>query len=134
MIKDLYNRLEVENTIIPQEFTDTDDVTGETVDIVGFRRIAIAVQLGSLTADGITVTLQGQDEDDNWQDIDNDDLIGDIGNLEEIEAANDEAIHKFGLKTGKYQAVRAVVDADTESGAGDVAVTVLKAKKYDEPV
>jgi len=134
VIKDLYNRLAVENTIIPQEFTDSDEVTGETVDIVGFRRIAIAVQLGSLTDDGITVTLEGQDEEDNWEEIDNDDLIGDIEDLEEIGDSDDETIHKFGLKTGKYQAVRAVVDAATNDGAGDLSVTVLKAKKYDEPV
>lgn len=136
MIKDLANRLEVENTIIPQSFTDTDTATGATVDIVGFRRVAFAVELGSLSAAGITITLQGQDADGDWEDIAETDLISDsaLSDIETIAASDDETIHKFGLKTANYQALRANVDADTDSGAGDLAVSVLKYKKYDEPV
>lgn len=136
MIKDLANRLEIENSIIPQSFTNSDTQDGSIIDIVGFRRVAIAVELGSLSADGITITLRGQLADDSWEDISNDDLISDsdLTDLDTIAFADDEVIHKFGLATADYQAVRVNVDADTDSGAGDLSAVVLKYKKYDEPV
>ncbi len=136
MIKDLANRIEVENTILPQAFTDTDTATGSTIDIVGFRRVAFAVELGALSAAGITITLQGQDTEGSWEDIAEADLVSDsaLSDIETIAADADQTVHKFGLKTADYQALRANVDADTDSGAGDLAVSVLKYKKHDEPV
>lgn len=136
MIKDLANSIVVENTIIPQAFTDTDTATGATVDIVGFREVVFAVELGALSAAGVSITLQGQDQEDSWEAIDSGDLISDsaLTDIETIAADADQTVHKFGLATAKYKAVRANVDADTDSGAGDLAVSVIKSNKYDEPV
>ncbi len=136
MMHDLAHGLEIENTIIPQSFTDTDTETGSDVDITGFRRVAFVVELGSLSAAGITITFEGKDADDNYTELDDDDLVSDdeLSDLEEIAAGDDETVHIFGLKAGGYKAVRAKVDADTESGAGDLAVAVAKMSKYNEPV
>jgi len=136
MIKDLVHRLEVEHTIEPRAFTDSQTADGETVGITGFRRVMFIVSLGAISAAGITITFEGQNIDDSWDVLDDDDLVSDddVADLNEIAADDDETEHTFGLKVGKYKAVRAKVDADTESGAGDLAVLVAKAKKYDEPV
>lgn len=69
MIHDLASDIKIANTILPQAFTDTDTATGSTIDITGFRSVVLAVELGALSADGITVTLQGQDTSGSWEDI-----------------------------------------------------------------
>lgn len=136
MIHDLAQDIKIANTILPQAFTNSDTATGSTVNITGFRSAVFAVELGALSASGISITLQGQDEDGDWEDIDNGDLISDsdITDLDEIAAADDEVIHKFGLATANYQALRANVDADTASGAGELAVSIVAGNYFDEPV
>ncbi len=136
MLHDLVNSLAIENTIIPQSFTNSDTATGADVDITGFRRVAFVVELGSLSAAGISITFEGKDADDAYTELDDDDLISDdaMSDITEIAADADETVHTFGLKTGGYKAVRAKVDADTDSGAGDLSVAVAKMSKYDEPV
>ena len=136
MIHDLASDIKIANTILPQAFTDTDTATGSTIDITGFRSVVLAVELGALSADGITVTLQGQDTSGSWEDIAEADLVSDsaLSDIETIAASDDETVHKFGLATADYQAVRAKVDADTDSGAGDVAVSVIAGNSYNEPV
>jgi len=138
MIKDLVHRLAIEHTVKPQAFADSQGsaLEGASIDIVGFRRIAFAVSLGDISAAGITVTFEGQKEDDNWEAISNDDLISDdnLTDLAEIAEDDDDTIHTFGLAVAEYKAVRAKVDSGTNDGAGDLAVLVMKQKKYDEPV
>lgn len=135
MIRDLVNGLKVEQTVYPQGLlADGADITGESVNIVGFRRVAFAVLVGDYTSGEAAVTLQGQDEDGDWEAIDSGDIIEDISVLADIDNDQEESVLTFGLKTGKYQALRAIVDSGTGDGILDIAIAVLKSSKYNEPV
>ena len=129
MIKDLYNRLEVEEIIKPISLS-TDDTTDEgEVEVNDYRRVAIVVAAGNITAGETSVTIEGDlDDGEGFSAISDDDLIGDFDDMDDDV---DGLVQKVGLKKS-YDKIK--ITLDHSGTTGELAAYALMAKKYDEPV
>ena len=130
MIKDLYNRLEVERMIGPIDVETDDGDEDAEVEVEDYRRVVIAVLAGTASNEKAEITIEGDVGDgEGFSEIDDDDLIGEF---EDIEATNHENVQKVGLKKS-YEKIKVTVDHIT-SFTGSYTVFACMAKKYDEPV
>jgi len=127
MMKDIAERIAVENTIDPQ--TVTADVTGNQVDVTGFRSIAIVAVVGSVTDGTHTLTVQESDDGSNWSDIPADELDGSFDDITSSNTGN----QKVNLKTSKKY-IRINVTASGTTSGGDYGVVVVKGNAHEEPV
>lgn len=127
MMKDIAERLGFENTIDPQN--NTGDVTGNQVDVSGFRSIAIALQVGAVTDGTHSFTIQESDDGSNWSDIPAEELDG---SLDDVDTDND-GNQKVNLMTSKKY-IRVNVSASGTTDGADYAVVIVQGNAYDEPV
>lgn len=118
MNRDLTNNVEVAESIRPQVASDA--VNGETVDLRESDSVAFSVSVGAITGAGgdATITLEESDNDSDWTDVADADIIGTEPTL-----AADTA-YQFGY-IGDARYVRAVFALGTET---DVAVCVTAVK------
>ena len=127
MMHDIVSSIGIENTIDPQ--TATGDVTGNAVDIRGFRAIAIAVLTGTITDGTHSFTVKESDDGSTWSDVDATELEG---ALEDVTSSND-GNQKIGYHgTKRYIRVNATVTGATSGGS--YAVAVIKGHATEEPV
>ena len=114
--RDLTNNVLVAESIRPQ--TASDAVNGETVDLQGFDAVAIAVSVGAITGSSgdASVTLEESDNDSNWTDVDDADILG-----SEPTALAANTAYQFGYR-GDARYIRAVFALGGET---DVAICAL---------
>ena len=130
MIKDLVNRVDVENTVEYQTIDSDGDTTGDAVEVAGFRGIAIFALVGDITDGDYEITIEARDEEGgDWEEVEAGDLVGSFETIEDGE----EDDQKVGLKKSYYE-VRAEVTADNTDDGGSIGVIVVKNRAYNEPI
>ena len=129
-MKDLVNRIDLEETVEYQTISADGDTTGDAVEVVGFRGVAIVALVGDITDGDFEITIEAREEESgDWQEVAQDDLVG---SFETIESGTEDN-QKVGLKNSYYE-IRAEVTAANTTDGGDIGVIVLKNRAYDEPV
>lgn len=127
MMYDLAEKIGIENTIDPQ--TVTGDITGNQIDVTGFRSIAIVAIVGSVTDGTHVLTVQESDNGSDWSDIPAEEIDGNLDDITSSNAGN----QKVNLMTSKKY-IRVNVAASGVTSGGDYAVAVVKGNSRKEPV
>lgn len=134
MLKDGKARIEVEQTIRPQAATA--NVTGETVDLVGWDAAAVVIDLGAWTDGTHTFEVQHAEDDgtgspDTWEAA----AAADLDGTEPVVDAADEdnTTHTIGYKgRRRFLRVNATV-ASATTGAVYAATVVKSAPRRISP-
>ena len=130
MMKDLVNRIDLEETVEYQTIATDGDTTGDAVEVVGFRGVAVVALVGDITDGDFEITIEAREEEGgDWQEVGEDGLVGTFETIE----GGVEGNQKVGLK-GSYYEIRAEVTAANTTDGGDLGVVVVKSRAYDEPV
>jgi hypothetical protein len=125
-LRDFTNQSDVVESIRPQ--TASGAVNGETVDMRGADSVLIAISAGAITGGNgdSSITLEESDDDSNWTDVADEDIIGTEPTLDPNTA------YQFGY-SGGARYVRAVFDLGTETDAA-ICATAVRSHLHREPI
>jgi hypothetical protein len=120
--RDVKSQVELSVLHTKAQYTETQSIQG--TDVTDFHGACFVVDVGTHSADDLTVTFQHRDGSDSWVDIPASDLDGD----NDIAITSSEADTQIYVGyTGNKEDIGAVI---TDGGTGDAVVGVYVVKGY----
>lgn len=129
MQRSIHEHLDPRMVVAPQSLS-SGETTGEEVDLRGSGAAAVMVVVGSVTSDGVTVTLEHADADDNgdptgWEEV----SARDIDSPEDFPLTVEEG-HEKSVIAGGYLGSRRFLRAVADASSGEAQVSVMVVRGY----